>query len=56
MMDIIKFILICLGILFIVDICLDQPQKRPLTIRDCIQTNGSVNIGCIQEVNRAYGY
>ena len=55
-MDFIKFILICLGIVFILDACLDQPTKRPLTIQDCISTNGNVNVGCIQEVNTHYGY
>lgn len=55
-MEFIKFILICLGILFIIDVCLDQPQKRPLTIQDCVHSGGNINIGCIQRVNAQYGY
>lgn len=56
-MEAIKTILIACGILFIIQIIAGNPEKtRPLRIQDCIQTNGSINVGCVQEVNSQYGF
>lgn len=55
-MDIIKFLLIVFGILFLLQCFSNSPEQRPLSATDCIHTDGSVNIGCIQRVNQQYGY
>lgn len=54
-MEAIKTILIILGILFIIQIITAAPLRtRFSTIQDCASTDGSFNIGCIQELNRQY--
>lgn len=56
--DFLKFIFICIALIALATAYTEE-QPKPLTIQDCISVGAgdtTVNISCIQEVNRRNGY